>query len=151
MRMSYEKFLRDKLIKKQRPDFKQISHQLQRALKDLKAAEANLEIDLTWAYTIAYHSMIRSSRALMFSKGYLQTAKNSHKTIVEFTKLILGDEYHSIISRFNRMRRRRHDFIYDSKNHITSQEARSSLAAAQKLIDKIITLIRKDNPQKELF
>ena len=149
--MSYEKFLRDKLIKKQRPGFKQISHQLQRALKDLKAAEANLEIDLTWAYTIAYHSMIRSSRALMFSKGYLPTVKNSHKTIVEFTKLILGDEYHSLISRFNRMRRRRHDFIYDSKNHITSQEARSSLAAAQKLINKIIALIRQDNPQKELF
>ena len=47
--MSYEKFLRDKLIKSQRPDFKQISHQLQRALKDLKTAEANLEIDLTWS------------------------------------------------------------------------------------------------------
>lgn len=151
MRMSYEKFLRDKLIKKQRPDFKQISHQLQRALKDLKTAEANLEIDLTWAYTIAYHSMIRGSRALMYSKGYLPTAKNSHKTIVEFTKLILGDEYHSLVSRFNRMRRRRHDFIYDSNNHITSQEAKSSLAAAQKLINKIIALIKQDNPQKELF
>ncbi len=87
--MNYEKFLRNKLIKKQRPDFKQISHQLQRALKDLETAEANLEIDLTWSYTIAYHSMIRGSRALMFSKGYLPTAKNSHKTIVEFTKLIL--------------------------------------------------------------
>ena len=149
--MSYEQFLRNKLIKKQRPDFKQISHQLQRALKDLETAEANLEIDLTWSYTIAYHSMIRGSRALMFSKGYLPTAKNSHKTIVEFTKLILGDEYHSLISRFNRMRRRRHDFIYDSNNHITSQEARSSLAAAQKLINKIITMIRQDNPQKELF
>ncbi len=33
MKMSYEKFLRDKLVKRQRPDFKQISHQLQRALK----------------------------------------------------------------------------------------------------------------------
>lgn len=151
MKMNYEKFLRNKLIKKQRPDFKQISHQLQRALKDLETTEANLEIDLTWSYTIAYHSMIRGSRALMFSKGYLPTAKNSHKTIVEFTKLILGDEYHSLISRFNRMRRRRHDFIYDSNNHITSQEARSSLTAGQKLINKIITLIKQDNPQKELF
>lgn len=151
MKMSYEKFLRDKLLKRQRPDFKQIAHQLQRALKDLKTAEANLEIDLTWSYTIAYHSMIRGSRALMFSKGYLPTAKNSHKTIVEFTKLILGDEYHSLISRFNRMRRRRHDFIYDSKNHITSDEAKSSLAAAKKLINKIIILIKQESPQKELF
>ena len=87
----------------------------------------------------------------MFSKGYLPTAKNSHKTIVEFTKLILGDEYHSLISRFNRMRRRRHDFIYDSNNHITSHEAGSSLEAAKKLINKIITLVRQESPQKELF
>ncbi len=149
--MSFERFQRDKLLKRQRPDFKQISHQLERSLKDLKTAEANLEIDLTWSYTIAYHSMIRAGRALIFSKGYLPTAKNSHKTIVELTKLMLGEEYNSLTSRFNRMRRRRHDFIYDSKNHVTPHEAESSLEAAKKLIQKIVAMVKKENPQKELF
>jgi len=87
----------------------------------------------------------------MFSKGYLPTVKNSHKTIVEFTRLILGDEYKDITGKFNRMRRRRHGFIYDSKNHITSNEAGSSIEAAEKLIDEIKSIITKDNPQKELF
>jgi uncharacterized protein (UPF0332 family) len=151
MKMSFERFQRDKLLKRQRPDFKQISHQLQRSLKDLKTAEANLEIDLTWSYTIAYHSMIRAGRALIFSKGYLPTAKNSHKTIVELTKLMLGEEYNSLTSRFSRMRRRRHDFIYDSKNHVTSHEAKSSLEAAKKLIHKIVDMVKKENPQKDLF
>ena len=45
--MNYERFLKDKLIKKQKPDFKQIDYQLKRSLKDLKTAEANLKIDLT--------------------------------------------------------------------------------------------------------
>jgi len=45
--MNYERFLKDKLIKKQKPDFKQIAYQLKRSLKDLKAGEANLKIDLT--------------------------------------------------------------------------------------------------------
>ena len=54
--MNYERFLKARLIKRQRPDFKQIAHQLQRSLKDLKTAEANLKIDLTWAFAIAYHS-----------------------------------------------------------------------------------------------
>jgi len=151
MKMSYEKFLRDKLIKRQKPDFKQIAHQLERSLKDLKTAGANIKIDLTWSYTIAYHAMIMAGRAFMYSKGYLPTAKNSHKTVVEFTKLTLGDEYSSLLSRFNRMRRRRHDFIYESKNHITSQEAKSSLEAAKKLIDKIIALVKQASPQKDLF
>ncbi len=149
--MNYEMFLRDKLIKRQKADFKQISHQLQRSLKDLNTAEANLKIDLTWALAIAYHSMIRAGKALMYSNGYLPTTKRSHKTIVEFTKLILGDEYHILVSKFNRMRRKRHDFIYDSINHITYHEAKSSLETAKKLIDEIIISVKQKNPEKDLF
>lgn len=122
--MNYKRLLKDKLIKRQRPNFKQIAYQLKRSLKDLEVAEANLKIDLTWSFTITYHSMLRASRALMYSKGYLPTSVKSHKTIVEFTKLILGDEYKNLISRFNRMRRLRHNFIYNSKNHITYREAK---------------------------
>jgi uncharacterized protein (UPF0332 family) len=149
--MSYEKFLKDNLIKKERPDFKQIAHQIIRAQKDLKTAEANLPIDLTWAFAIAYHAMIRASKALMYSKGYLPTAKRSHKTIVELTKIILGREYENIINRFSRMRRRRHDFIYDSKNHITPHEAQLSIDTAKKLIDDIAALVKKENLEKDLL
>lgn len=149
--MTYRKFIQDNLIKKQTPDFNQISQQIRRSLKDLDTAKANLEIDLTWSYTIAYHAMIRAGRALMFSKGYLPTIKNSHKTIVEFTLLILGDEYKYITGKFNRMRRRRHDFIYDSENHITAKEAKTSIEVAKKLIGRIKNVIEKQNPQKDLF
>ena len=149
--MTYRKFIQDNLIKKQKPDFNQISQQIRRSLRDLDTAKANLRIDLTWSYTISYHAMIRAGRALMFSKGYLPTMKNSHKTIVEFTRIILGDKYKDITSSFNRMRRRRHDFIYDSKNHITNKEASSSIEAAEELINEIKISISKDNPQKEFF
>ncbi len=90
--MNYGKFLKNNLIKKQNPDFKQIELQLQRSLKDLQTANENLNIDLTWTYTIAYHAMIRAGRALMYSKGFLPTTKNTHKTIVEFTKLQFTDD-----------------------------------------------------------
>ncbi|MBU2494998.1 MAG: HEPN domain-containing protein [Candidatus Omnitrophota bacterium] len=149
--MNYEEFLKDNLIKKQNPDFKQIERQLKRAQKDLKTAESNLSIDLTWTFTIAYHAMIRAGRALMYSKGYLPTTKNSHKTIIEFAKLILGAEFENLLGHFNRMRRRRHEFIYDSVNHITFSEAKSSIDTARKLIEKIIALEKKENPEKDLF
>jgi uncharacterized protein (UPF0332 family) len=149
--MNYEKFLKNKLIKKQKPDFIQIQFQLQRSLKNLKAAEANLNIDLTWSMAISYHAIIRAGRALMFSKGFLPTTRKSHKTIVEFTKLVLGHEYDTLVSKFNRLRRKRHDFIYDSKNRITYSEAISSLETAKKLIDEINMLVRKENPESNLF
>lgn len=146
--MRYEKFLADNLIKKQKPDFGQISEQIARSLKDLKTAEANMKIDLTWAFTIIYHSMIRAGRALMYSKGYLPTVKQTHKTIIEFTGLLLGSDFDNIIMKFNRMRRQRHDFIYDSKNHIILSEIKSSLEAARTLIDNIKLIVKKENPQK---
>jgi uncharacterized protein (UPF0332 family) len=149
--MNYERFLKDNLIKRQHPDFRQIGYQLKRAQKDLKTAESNLAIDLTWAFAIAYHAMMRASKALMYSQGYLPTSKRSHKTIIEFTKLMLGNEYDSLIIRFNRMRRQRHDFIYESKNHITLSEAKDSIQTAEKLINEIISLVEKANPEKDLF
>lgn len=149
--MNYEKFLRDKLIKKQKPDFRQIQLQLKRSLKDLKTAEANLNIDLTWAMAISYHAIIRAGRALMYSKGFLPTTRKSHKTIVEFTKLVLGHEFDILVSKFNRLRRKRHDFIYDSINRITHSEAASSLETAKKLIGEMIILVREENPESNLF
>ena len=135
--MDYEKLLKDHLIKKQRPDLEQIKSQLIRAEKDLQTAESVIPIDLTWSFAIAYHAMIRAGRALMFSRGYLPTTKNSHKTIMEFTGSILGDKYKDLMLRFNRMRRKRHDFIYDSQNHTTLSEATSAIKTARELIDKI--------------
>ena len=87
----------------------------------------------------------------MYVKGYLPTAKRSHKTIIEFMRLILGDEYANLIARFNRMRRRRHDFIYDSVNNITTNEVKSAIRTAKKLIDEINKIIIKEHPQKDLF
>lgn len=149
--MNFEKFVRENLIKKLQPDFNQIAAQLKRAQKDLKTAKTVLVDDPTWAFTISYHAMLRAGRALMFSKGYLPTANQSHKTIVEFTETLIGPEYANIISRFNRMRRQRHNFIYDSQNHITTSEAKTAIETAGKMVEKIIDLIKKDNPQKELF
>lgn len=91
--MNYKRLLRDNLIKKAQPDFKQIENQIKRAQKDLETSEANLAIDLSWAVTIAYHAMIRAGRALIYSQGYLPTVRQTHKTIVTVTSFILGKEF----------------------------------------------------------
>lgn len=148
--MNYRILLRQKLLKELAPDFRQIDKQVIRALKDLKTAEANLAIDLSWAVAIAYHAMIRAGRALIYSRGYLPTTRQTHKTIVDVAGAILGPDYRQLIARFNRLRRKRHDFIYDSKNHTTLREARSALKTAGELIEKISFAIREENPQGDL-
>lgn len=149
--MNYEELLRNNLIKRVNLDFKQISSQIKRAEKDLKTAESVSSIDLNWSFAIAYHAMIRAGRALMYSKGFLPTAKQTHKTIVDFTKMVLGDEYLNLVIRLDRMRRQRHNFIYDSKNDITYSEVNSALETAKRLIERLATIIEKENPQTKLF
>ncbi|HCS48369.1 MAG TPA: hypothetical protein DIW61_08995 [Candidatus Aminicenantes bacterium] len=105
-----------------------------------------VNIDLTWSFTIAYHAMIRAGRALMFSQGYLPTTKSSHKTIMEFMRLTLGEESQSLLLRFNRMRRKRHDFIYESQNNTTESEAGSAIKTAREFIDKIVALVAEEKP-----
>ncbi len=139
--MNYEKFLKNNLIKKVTPNQEQIDHQVKRALQDLETAKANLIIDSTWALTIAYHAMIRACRALMYYKGYLPTAFQTYKTIVDFTKILMGFDYHDLVAKFNRLRRRRHSFIYDSENHVNIEEAKSALATARKMIGRIQQMV----------
>ena len=149
--MNLEDLLKNNLIKKVNPDFKQINLQIIRAKKDLETAKSLMAKDLTWALTIIYHSMLRISRAMMYSKGFLPTIKNTHKTIVEFTKYTLGTDFYNLINRFDRLRRQRHNFIYESENNITLSEVNRATELAEELFIKIEGIIVKENPQKNLF
>jgi hypothetical protein len=73
-------------------------------------------------------------RALMYARGFLPTTKNSHKTVVEFARAVLGDESGRLVLQLDRMRRKRHDFIYEAENHISESEARAALATASEFI-----------------
>lgn len=55
------------LIEKIGPNQKLVLSQLERARRDLLTSAANLPIDDEWAYTIAYHAMLRAGRALLSS------------------------------------------------------------------------------------
>ena len=70
------------LVEKITPQKNQIFSQLARARRDLLTSDANLTIDEEWAYTIAYHAMLRAGRALLLAHGYRTRGKDQHKTTV---------------------------------------------------------------------
>ena len=139
------------LIEKVNFDDKQIVSNIKRARKDLVTAKANIDIDEEWAYTISYHAMLRAGRALMFSMGYRPKGKNQHKTVVDFCAEILGEEFKTLTNRFNRMRVKRHDFIYEPERPIPKTETIKSLESAEKFVKEIVNRIQEANPQMKLF
>lgn len=139
------------LIEKSKSGASQIRSNLNRAQRDLQTAKANLEIDEEWAYTIAYHAMLRAGRAFMFAHGYRPRGKDQHKTVVAFCSESLGKDFQHLTTRFNRMRLKRHDFIYDPERPISKTEAMKSLESAEQFVEEINLRIQRAVPQKSFI
>jgi len=147
----FDKFIKDYIergfLKKQQPNFKMIENHILRAGKELKAAEANLKIDEGVAFTVAYTAMLHAGRALTLFKGFRPSDGSQHKTVVDFTSQILGDEYKQLIQHFDRMRRKRNLFTYEVSFSISQTEAENALKNATKFVKTIQKFIKKENPQ----
>ncbi len=137
------------LIERVEPNPENVKKALERAQRDLRTARATLGIDEEWAYTIAYHAMLRAGRALMLCLEWRPKGKDQHKTVGEFCSRILGEEYRTLVNKFHRMRQKRHKFVYEIESRISKTEAKDSIESAKKLTD-VIMGIMKQNPE-ELF
>lgn len=148
--MNLEQLKQKGLIEPIQADIKQVTSNLSRAKKDLTTAKSTLDIDEEWTYTICYHAMLRAGRALMLGQGYRPKGKDQHKTVVTFCSIVLGSDYKTLTNKFDRMRRKRHHFIYEPDRPIPYSEAEQSIIDAEKLIAKIIEIIQHGNPQTTL-
>ncbi len=135
------------LIKKQKVDFSQTEALLLRAQKDVIAAKANLEIDEEVTYNYAYLAMLRCGRSIVFMKGYRSVDGQQHKTIIELSGEILGEEFKNIVKKFDRMRRKRNQFTYDPFIPVSKIEAENALKTAEEFVKIVLKLVQKENPQ----
>ncbi|MBN1272574.1 MAG: HEPN domain-containing protein [Candidatus Aminicenantes bacterium] len=148
--MKFEELENKGLIRRIKVNLKQIHNFLSRSKQDLETAKFNLTIDEAWSYAIAYHAMFRAGRSLIMSYGFRTIGKDQHATVVRFTNIVLGNEYKDLINMFDRMRRKRHDFIYEPNRPIPRQEANQAIADAEKLVKQIEHVVKKKDPQKDL-
>jgi len=134
--------MREGLIERVVKDKKKAIAGIRRAKRDIKTALKNLSFDPEWAFTIAYHAVLRSGMALMDFEGYRARGKNQHKVVVEYCKGRLGKKFEELVRTFDRMRRKRHGFIYGIAA-IAEIEAKSYIKEAQKIIRAIANKISK--------
>jgi uncharacterized protein (UPF0332 family) len=149
--MSFESLEKNGLVGKIVINLDQVAKNLSRSLKDLNTAKANLTIDEEWAYAIAYHAMLRAGRALLLYEGYRPKGKDMHKTVISAAKETLGEGFSTLINDFDRMRRKRHEFIYEPGRPIPTNEAEAAFNNAKELVNKIINIIQAESPQMKLF
>jgi uncharacterized protein (UPF0332 family) len=151
--VTYEKFLEEflskGLLRRQKSDLRAFEKLILRAHKDLKTANANLDIDEGIAYTVAYLAMLHAARAFILLKGFRPADGYQHKTVVEFISHFLGKEFKLIVEQFDRMRRKRNIFTYEIDISISKSEAINALNKAERFVDLMRGVIQKESPQTE--
>jgi len=113
------------------------------AERDLKTANSILENDQDWAFNIAYNAILQSVRALMFSKGYRPAGESQHITVVRFAEAVLGNKFSEDIDFFDRMRKKRHQAVYDSAGIISRHEAEEAIKIAEEFVEKVKEMANK--------
>jgi uncharacterized protein (UPF0332 family) len=149
--MTFENFIKDYskkgLLKQQKTNFKTIENTISRAYKEIIISKANLSIDEGISFTVAYTAMLHAARALMFLKGFRPNSSYQHKTAVDFASVVLGDQYKTLIQKFDRMRKKRNIFIYEVTISISKTEVSNAIKNAEELVKTIRDLIEGSNPQ----
>lgn len=149
--MNFKEFIEKGLIEEIQPNFRQIANLQDRALKDLKTAEAILETDREWAYTIAYQAMMRAAKALILSEGYRPKGREQQRTVVQLSGEILGKGFRTLTIKFDRIRRKGQWFFEDPEKPISKYEVEEAIKDAKEFIQKVIELARDRNPQLSLL
>ncbi|MFA5295510.1 MAG: HEPN domain-containing protein [Methanoregulaceae archaeon] len=109
------------------------------AYRDLGVAENLLTSSSDWAYTVAYNAILQAGRALLFAKGYRPSGSNQHISVVRFCEHFLSRDE---TLWFERMRRKRHQAVYDCAGTISEHEARSAVKKAGDILQTIDSLLR---------
>lgn len=145
--MAYEDLRERGLVEEIRPDFRQVSRLLARAATDMVTARANLNIDKEWAYIIAYQAMLRAAKALVMAEGWRVKGREQARTFVMLIGELLGEEERALVNGFDRMRRKRQDFMDEPQTPIPRYEVEGALKDAQALIERCVELAYEKNPQ----
>lgn len=149
--MSYKELVDKGFLKKHKFKPEQIAKTIARARQDIESSELLINQGFeVGAYKIAYEAMLLAGRALVFSYGYRPRIAGSHKIVVDFSTVILGKEYQTLVKKFDRMRKKRHDLVYEAAS-VSKTEAQNAIKTATTFIEEIKTQIPKRNPQQKLF
>ena len=137
-------------IRKQKAGFVQIEALLKEAILDLEEANKIAQLAERATYLLAYNAMLKAGRALMLMRGFVPDDGAQHKTVVEMTSAILGDQYRTLTDQFETMRRKRNVMTYESGTLLSKSEAQNAFSDAIGLVKKIFTEAKSQNPQLEL-
>ena len=127
---------------------------MMRAERDLATARLLQDKDEEWSFAAAYQAMARSGRALLLSEGYRpkgSRSRDTHKTVVTASGVILGEKYKSLINKFDRMRRKYQNFMVEAGSMVSRYEAGQAIRDAEEFCSLVTSRLREKYSQMSLL
>jgi uncharacterized protein (UPF0332 family) len=127
---------------------------MMRAERDLATARLLQDKDEEWSFAAAYQAMARSGRALLLSEGYRpkgSRSRDTHKTVVTASGVILGEKYKSLINKFDRMRRKYQNFMVEAGSMVSRYEAGQAIRDAEEFCNLVTARLREKYSQMSLL
>jgi len=85
-----------------------------------------------------YDGMLHAGLAYMAALGFQPDFCGKHKTVIDYVAYELGKEYEEEIQYYDRMRRQRHQFIYEpGPTECTQKELKEAATIATKFLKTI--------------
>ncbi len=152
--MTYEALKELGIVEERSAEITEIITLVSRAERDLSTSKLLQDKDEEWAFAAAYLAMARSARALILSEGFRPKGvrgRDSQKTVVTASGIILGDQYKSLINKFDRMRRKYQSFMEEAGRIISRYEAGQAIKDAEEFVELINSRIREKYSQMSLL
>ncbi len=136
-----------KKLKPQKVDWAQIERFLQSAEKKLASAHKILAFDEEACLQQAYEAMLKASLGFMFSHGFRARSQPGHHiAIIEFVRARIDKKHFSLLTMFDRLRRKRNMALYDDTGFVSHHDAEQALEFARRLIEVIRTDVNARKP-----
>lgn len=139
------------ILKSAPVDFRAAENLLKRARKDLASARFIHSADMEAGYTLLYDCMLHAALAFMAVSGVRPELMGKHKTVIRYMGYALGSAYQTQVEFYDRMRRKRHQFLYEPGFYeCTEKETAEAEKVASEFLQLVSKKIREIHPQKEL-
>jgi len=129
-------------------DWAQIERFLESADRKLASARRILAFDEEASLEQAYEAMLRASLAFMFSHGVRPRSQPGHHiAIIQFVRERTDKKHASLLTYFDRLRRKRNTALYDDTGFVSQHDAEEAIAIARKFLRVIRGDIDGRRPQ----
>jgi len=151
--MTYEA-LQEMGLEERAAETQEVLGLVMRAERDLATARLLQDKDEEWSFAAAYQAMARSGRALILSEGYRpkgSRSRDTHKTVVTASGVILGEKHKSLINKFDRMRRKYQNFTVETGGMVSRYEAGQAIRDAEEFFGLVGARLREKYSQLSLL